>query len=167
MILAVTLRVLFALCGPQTGELAQGAQRTAPTYLTSVSALEHARSAVIAGAVYDVDPALLLSIGWHESRYTPAARNAEAGRKTSCGVMTPEPLARCTTSTTLAGYLAGAQHLRSWIDAMHGNLHAALTGFAGGYALLQLCAVRDVRACHTPAIFLQRAHAIASAGPTS
>lgn len=164
VVLVFLLRVLLSPASPSVATLAAGAHRTAPSYLTDSTALDHARAAVIAAATYDVDPALLLSIGWHESRYLPATVTPELGHKTSCGVMTPEPLARCTVTTVLAGYLAGAAHLRGWYDACHGDETCALTGYAGGWHLIRLCQTQDLAACHTPAVFLQRARAIAGPG---
>ena len=128
---------------------------TAPQYLTSASAWEHLRDARIAAAVYHVDPALVLSIAWHESRYTDA-RTPESGGRVSCGAMTPEPTARCTGSL-LDGYLAGAKHLRGWLDATRTE-RDGIDGYAGGYALLALCRSRPTsRACGTPEVFLRRA----------
>lgn len=136
---------------------------TARAYLTADTAAEHLTAARFAGAVYEVDPDLLLSIAWHESRYSPTAVTPEAGHKISCGVMTPEPtrdIALCSRSTSslTAGYLAGARHLRAWILACRDNLHCAFTGYAGGYYLIAACK-RDAtpRACDTWDVFLSRA----------
>jgi soluble lytic murein transglycosylase-like protein len=162
------IQVIFAIItafGPRTDELARGAQRTAPTYLTAYTAPEHAFAAVIAGKIYDVEPALLLSIAWHESRYEIAAVTPEIGHKVSCGAMTPEPIARCPAPSLLGGYLAGARHLRGWLDAEHGNLRLALLGYAGGGYLIRFC--RDggeAKGCRTPEVFLARAAWIVRAG---
>ncbi len=132
---------------------------TAPTYLTEESARENLADAVVAGVVERVSPAMLLSIAWHESRYWAAAITPEVGGLDSCGVMTPEPLARCSAEswTLIGGYLEGARHLRTWLDACRGDERCALLGYAGGYRLIDLCRRRDVRACHTPDVFRRRA----------
>lgn len=164
---------LLALIAPETGELAAGARATAPDYLTPERAFVHAHAAVTAGAVYAVDPALLLAIAHHESRYDAAAVSSEPGGKTSCGVMTPVPRATCRTRGVIAGYLDGAEHVRTWLDASRGNVTGALIGYAGGYALRARCAQgpviirRRVDACRTPALFLARARAIRTAGQRS
>ena len=54
--------------------------------------------------------------------------------------MTPEPLQTCTSHSVLEGYLAGAAHLRHWIDASQGDVHRALMGYAGGYRFIANCA---------------------------
>lgn len=157
--IAVVVAFLTAVLDPTTGQLAAGAARTAPAYLTPDTALEHATAAATAARVYHVDPALLLSIAWHESRYSVAAVGPEV-HGVSCGVMTPEPVARCPRATLLGGYMAGAAHLRTWLDATH-DLHTALTGYAGGYALIAACARGEkLHGCDTPAVFLGRARAI-------
>ncbi len=153
----IAFHALLSLSDPHTAELAAGALRTAPSYLTADTARDHALAAATAGRMYDVDPALLLSIGWHESRYTVDATTPEEGHKVSCGVMTPEPLHRCATGSLLAGYLAGAEHLRGWLTATHGDLELALLGYAGGGRLIRICKADDIRACHTPQVFLTRA----------
>jgi soluble lytic murein transglycosylase-like protein len=140
---------------------------TDPTDLTAESATEHLANARIAAAEFNVDPALLLSIAYHESRYDQSARTAEPGNKVSCGVMTPVPGATCTNGSLLEGYRAGAAHLREWIDAMHGNERQALLGYAGGYALIKACAEGPVMKmrkgghsddiCLTPDVFWYRA----------
>jgi len=169
-LISVAVRTFLALCSPRTAELARGAHHTAPSYLTADAAMDHAEAAVIAAAIYDVDPALLLSIGWHESRYDGTEITPEVGGKFSCGPMTPEPLtsrAACerATSTLLGGYLAGAAHLRTWIDMMRGNMRMALLGYAGGGHLIHLCQWQELRACHTPEVFEARARWIRAVSP--
>jgi soluble lytic murein transglycosylase-like protein len=136
---------------------------TAPMYLTTATAARHLAAARVAGGIYDVDPDLLLSVAWHESRYVTDTITPERGGKMSCGAMTPEPIrdvaaCRVATSSVLAGYIAGARHMRAWIDACHDNLHCALTGYAGGYYLIAECK-RDPspKACGTWDVFLTRA----------
>lgn len=166
MILRLVIGWVLAWADPATAQLASGAQRMAPRDLTPVLAIEHARAAVIAGEVYNVDPAILLSIAWHESRYVNTTVTPEIGGKVSCGPMTPVPTwsskaCEAATASLLGGYLAGAAHLREWLIAMRGNLHGALTGYAGGGALIRLCREDDnYRACGTPAVFLERARMI-------
>ncbi len=170
--IAIVLRIVIALVGPAPSELATGIRATAPRDVTSDAvAIDHASSAVIAGAAFDLPPDLLLAIAHHESRYQASAVTAEAGGKLSCGVMTPEPMhdaERCSaaTSSLLAGYLHGARHLRGWLAAAHGNVRIALLGYAGGYRMISACRagpVLRVRGkvtldlCRTPEIFAARA----------
>lgn len=153
---------LFALCSPRAATLAQGELATAPHDITPVAARQHAVAALVAGDVYRVDPALLLSIAWHESRYQSRVVTPEVGGRVSCGVMTPEPRETCPAPSLLGGYLAGARHLRGWYDACRGNERCALTGYAGGWRLIEICESEpDLRACHTWEVFLGRARAIA------
>ncbi len=172
----MAIHLLVAWTSPLATDLAAGVRRTAP-YMAPEDAHAHATAAVIAGIAYDVDPAVLLAIGWHESRYDHAAVTVEEGGKVSCGVMTPEPIARCPSKPSLAaGYLAGAAHLRTWIDASRGNLVRALLGYAGGYRLIARCAQGPVvvtrgprrkDVCRTPQVFLERARAISYVGARS
>jgi soluble lytic murein transglycosylase-like protein len=127
-------------------------------YLDAIAAVQHLRAARVAAVVVDVDPDLLLSIAHHESRYSATEATPEVGGRVSCGVMTPEPVAACGAATMLDGYLAGARHLRGWLDACHGDQRCALTGYAGGYRLIAIC--RDDatrRACAVADAFLNRA----------
>jgi soluble lytic murein transglycosylase-like protein len=141
---------------------------TAPMYLTTITAAAHLRAARVAGAVYAVDPDLLLSIAWHESRFSAAVVTPEAGGKFSCGAMTPEPTrdrAACAyaTSSLMASYLVGAKHLRGWIDASHGNIHVAILGYGGGYRLIGACSRGEaVAGCALWSIFMTRAARIRS-----
>lgn len=122
---------------------AEALRDTAPAYLTVETAAENLLWARIAGAVTDTDPALLLAIAWHESRYIPTVRTREPGGKArdtgrlvrvrwSCGVMTPTPNERCHPSELVmfGGYLAGARHLREWMSIRH-NLLRAVISYAG------------------------------------
>lgn len=117
-------------------------QRFAPQYLTTDTARDHLVSARYAGLAYDLDPDLLLSVAWFESRYTPAVVGPNVNGKHACGIM--QPLmhgSTCPTQTLVAGYLEGAEHLRTWLDTKtcRGNLHCALLGYGGGYHLLKQC----------------------------
>jgi hypothetical protein len=158
--------VLHLLRGSPSSADVAGLQRTDPTDLTADSALEHLTAATIAGAFTGTDPNLLLSLAWHESRYQANAIGPESNHRVSCGPMTPEPVAHCTSSSLLAGYIAGARHLRTWLDAMHGNEREALLGYSGGYAFRRKChagpviahrAGRDVDLCTVVEIFEWRA----------
>ena len=134
--------------------------RTAPAYLTPQQATLHVAASEVAGRVYGINPNLLLSIAHHESRYQVATVTPElAGR--SCGVMTPEPVRQCPAPDLLGGYLAGAKHLAAWRDACRADLRCMLTGYAGGYRLLELCGREHVRACDTWRVFEARAAWIA------
>ncbi len=141
---------------------------TAPAYLTSAQAIEHLGAARIAGARYNVDPALLLSIAMHESNYRVRTVTIEPGHRVSCGVMTPTPQARCSLGelTAIGGYAAGAAHLRVWLDVCRENSWCALTAYAGGRGLVRACShgTRIVRpgvdACEVVYQFRHRAAVI-------
>lgn len=150
-------------------------QRTAPSYLTEATAREQLVAARVASVVHHVDVDLLLSIAWHESRYTASARTIEPGHKTSCGVMTPVPKTVCTNPTLLDGYLEGAAHYRNWLDTMRGDERLALLGYAGGFKMIRACARgpvletrngRDVNLCSVAAVFQYRARMIRRARET-
>jgi hypothetical protein len=132
----IALLVFLRLLVPASD--AEALRRTAPQYLDHELAAEHLAAARVAGAVFSVDPDLLLAIAWRESRYVASAVTAETGGRVSCGVMTPEPTTNCVQQTVLDGYLAGARHLRVWLDATHSE-RAALLGYAGGYRLIEAC----------------------------
>lgn len=158
------------LAGLQLAHDAEALRQTDPTDLTLPLAAEHLTAARVAAREFKVDPNLLLAIAWHESRYT-IARTAEPGGLVSCGVMTPEPMPTCSSSSIEAGYRAGAKHLRAWLDACHNRTHCALIGYAGGYKLLGECAKSPVIVirvghkidlCRTDEVFLGRARWIAT-----
>jgi hypothetical protein len=159
--IATLITLLAVLFTPSTD--ADALRRTAPSYLTPSSASDNLDAARIAGALVNVDPDLLLSIAWHESRYEPQAVGREPGGRVSCGPMTPEPVARCTAKPMLAGYVAGARHLRDWIGATP-DIHTALLGYAGGFSMIRACARGPVLRprgahddlCMTPEVFLWR-----------
>lgn len=170
--IAIVLRIVLALAGPAPEALATGIRATAPLDVTSDElAMDHATSAVIAGAAFDVPPELLLSIAHHESRYQVSAQTLETGGKVSCGVMTPVPIrsrALCAFArqSLVVGYLHGAHHLRRWLDVSHQSMRIALQGYAGGYRMIGACRAGPVLRqrgnqtldlCRTPEIFTARA----------
>ena len=119
---------------------AEALRKTAPSYLTAETAREHLAAARFAAAVHDVDPDLLLSIAWFESRYTINVVGPEVRGKHACGVLQPIMEKGCPSNPTLlGGYLEGAGHLRTWLDASRGDLRTAMLGYAGGYALIKAC----------------------------
>lgn len=145
----ITLWLLFQ----STPAEARALQETAPTYLTPLSAAQHLGAARLAGERYRVDPALLLSMAYHESRFVVDQRTRESGGRVSCGVMTPTPQTRCDARglTLLGGYEDGAAHLRTWIDVCHAVDHwrhdvdddgirrCALWAYAGGRGFRTFC----------------------------
>jgi hypothetical protein len=148
---------------------------SAPKNLTTETATEHIIAAQVAANRYQVDRSLLLAIGHHESRYDHRAVTLERGGKVSCGVMTPIPtydraLCKTMTQSLRAGYQAGAEHLRGWLDACRGNQRRALLGFAGGFRMIRACALGPVLRttgrhddlCLTPQVFEFRARLIRS-----
>lgn len=151
--------------------------RTAPEPLDVIAAAHHVAAAELVGWRFNVDPNLVLSIAAHESHYQQGARTAEPGGLVSCGVMTPIPRASCDEEPGIFGdwddlfhgYAVGAEHLRGWIDAAHGDIHAALLGYAGGYVLIRACKEgrverqrggRTVDICSIADVFLYRAEVI-------
>ncbi len=134
------LFTLLTLLFP-TPEDVEGLRRTAPSYLTTETARDHLVAARVAGAVYSVDPDLMLSIAWFESRYTVNVVGPEVRGKHACGVMQPIMETGCPKNPTLlGGYFEGAAHLRTWLNAAHGDMRTAMLGYAGGYALIKACA---------------------------
>ena len=139
---------------------------SSPADLTESSAWIHLVCARAAGASFGIDPDVLLSIAWHESRYRAetATPLSPISTRHSCGVMTPEPVDRATcarqTASVISGYIAGASHVAVWLRAEHGDLSRALGGVAGGYHFLRACAVDPTPVCRTPAVFLERARRI-------
>jgi hypothetical protein len=121
---------------------AEGLRSTAPQYLSLEEATVHLSAARKAGAEHDIDPEILLSIAWFESRYDPGVVTREPRRKFSCGVMTPIPRAkRCIPKSVADGYAEGAAHLRTWTDSWRcrGSIRCGLLGYAGGGALIMAC----------------------------
>lgn len=148
---------------------------SAPNYLDANQAVLHLWSARIATfaaelPTHDADN-LILAIAWHESRYQVGTVSIEAGGRVSCGVLTPEPVAKCPEQTTIVDeYLTGARHLRGWFDACRGNRRCALLGYAGGYRAIRACAQGPVLRhgdrgddlCRTPEVFEWRARLLSS-----
>lgn len=143
---------------------------SAPDYLDNDQAVLHlwsARVAVVAVELPTHDPdGLVLALGWHESRYQVGVVSTESNGRVSCGVMTPEPLAKCPTDHTMVDeYMVGALHLRGWFEACRGNRRCALLGYAGGYRAIRACAQGPVLRhgetgddlCRTPEVFEWRA----------
>jgi hypothetical protein len=138
-------------------------QASAPAYIDEYTAPEHTAAADLAAFVTATDPADLLSIAWHESRYVQRAVTREPGNRWSCGVMTPAPthdFGSCmlATESLLAGYLAGAVHLREWLIVCRGDRHCALRGYAG--AARSRCNIDPDRACRAAWEFERRARVI-------
>lgn len=144
--------------------------------VSDAQASENLLDARIAALAYNEDPDLLLAIAWHESNFT-ISHTIGAGGLDACGIMTPVPMQHCVSASILDGYMAGAAHLRDWLDAEHDDEHQALLGYAGGYKLIRGCAKGPVMVkhgdhmydnCHTPAVFkfrqrqIQRLRAAAS-----
>jgi soluble lytic murein transglycosylase-like protein len=102
--------------------------------LTIEQASEHIAAARVAGALTGTDPSVLLAIAWHESRFQPRTITREPGHRVSCGVMTPDPKRHCEPEelTVQGGYLAGARHLRRYLDSER-DLTRALVAYAGGH----------------------------------
>lgn len=167
------IRLILVLLG--LGD-APALQATARSYLpTAEFAAEHLGSARWAGAVYDVDPDVLLAIAWRESRYRADAVTRERSGKLSCGLMMiTMPIGEpCPEPSVLDGYMRGAAHLREWIR-MTGSMRSALLGYAGGFPMIRACANggelvrvragREVDLCKTPelnrAAWIRRARVV-------
>lgn len=135
------------------------------TRLTVKTAAQHVAAARFAGAVTSIDPDLLLAIAHHESRYEPTVIGPLVRGKRACGVLQHVPTAkRCPEPSILRDYVNGARHLATWIRAQRGDLKRALVGYAGGYALLELCRRGEApRACSIASYHTARARRIKSA----
>ncbi len=172
---AMTWLISLWLALQSTPSEARALQETAPTYLTRATAAQHLGGARIGGARYGIDPALLLSVAYHESRFVVDLRTHESHDRVSCGVMTPVPQERCSPEdlTLLGGYLAGAAHLRVWIDVCHAVDHwqhdvndeailqCALWAYAGGRGFRARCSAdRERLGCDVVEKFEERARMI-------
>lgn len=135
-LLEILLRLVVMFQDPRDVE---ALRRTAPSYLSEETAGTNLAAARIAGALYGIQPEIALAIAWHESRYQPGVIGPIVRGKRACGVMQHTPVVKCPKSSLLRDYLIGARHLKEWIRAQRGDLERALIGYAGGYALLELC----------------------------
>jgi hypothetical protein len=175
----VSLLVSLWLAMQSTPAEVQAFRDTAPDYLTPWSASQHLGAARVAADRYGVDYPTLLAIAHHESRFVVRSRTREpsdaGGPRVSCGVMTPVPKRSCADQelTVLGGYLAGASHLRTWMDACHASdrwrhdvhdreiLRCALWAYAGGRGFRAFCQAHEGRAgCDAVGRFEQMAQVI-------
>lgn len=148
---------------------AEALRRTATEPVALELAAENLAAARVAGAVFGIDPDLLLSISWHEGHWRADAVTPEHDGLVSCGAMTPEPIAHCEPQTVLDGYLAGARHLRTWMNATP-DLRTGLLGYASGYRGIHACKLGPVLRstgghddlCRIPDVFLWRRDQIVS-----
>jgi soluble lytic murein transglycosylase-like protein len=103
--------------------------------LTIDTAVQHIAAAEFAGALYGVDPNLVLAIAYHESRFTQGVEGPLLSNgKRACGVMQHVPvMGPCPKRSLIEDYAAGTAHLAIWIRAEHGDIERALAGYAGGY----------------------------------
>lgn len=126
--IGIVVAIIAALAGPS-----QESDRLADlpdTHLTREAAVEHLWSARAAALLTGESAEILLSVAWHETRFTPDYVQPEPGNRVSCGVLTPEPIARCPGPTPLVDqYLDGARHLATWRRILGDR---ALEGYAGG-----------------------------------
>lgn len=140
--------VAFRLIVPTTD--AEALQRIAPEPISLELARDNIAAARIAAFVVFPDhPTLmmaddLLAIARRESHFQPTAKTTETGGRVSCGPMTPTPIASCAPASIVDGYIAGAIHLREWVDGTRSRYGGpqysrAMLGFAGGFALIRRC----------------------------
>lgn len=145
---------------------ADALRSTAPTHLASSEAARpHVAAAVAIAVATRTRWSALLAIADHESNYRFDVVTPEPGGRFSCGVMTPEPLASrraCSSAaeSLASGYLAGALHLRAWLDACRGDERCALRGYAGAWTLRCDGADHGHRACAAARWFEARARQI-------
>lgn len=173
----VTTTIIHLVLSMFTTGPADGLRSTAPQYLLTLeSAQEHFVAASVAAIAFNVDRDILLSIAAHESNYAHGSKSIsnEEGGKISCGVMTPVPTydrkaCHAMAASPLAGYIAGARHLREWFEACRGHQVCAFTGYAGGWRAIRACAngpvwIRPgVDGCKTHEVFRWRAGLIRTA----
>lgn len=138
--------VLTTITGAARQHESNALRQTAPSYFKTVeeSAL-HLAAATFAGEAFSVDPALLLSIAWHESRYDARAITRERSGRFSCGLtMVTMPLGEpCPEPNVFDSYLRGAEHLRSWLRMCRGDITCAMRGYAGGFPAIEHCAEQE------------------------
>ena len=153
MLLDLIVSIVALFVSP---DAARGLVSTAPRYLNEETARQHLAAAVVVAMWTRTKPKTSLSIAWHESRYMHTAITREPPHpvtgqaRWSCGVMTPEPITdrkacEVIAGNLVSGYLAGAQHLRAWLDVCRGHEGCALLGYAG--AATHDCASEMTRAC--------------------
>jgi hypothetical protein len=135
------------------------------TRLTVEVAAQHVAAARFAAVFTHTDPDLLLAIAHHESRYESTVVGPLVRGKRACGVLQHVPItAKCPEPSILRDYVNGAKHLAEWIHAQRGDIKRALIGYAGGYALLELCDRGEApRACSIASYHLARAKHIQGA----
>ena len=139
------IRIVWALLSPLDPRDVEGLQTYAPSHLTLEQAADHFYAARLASVIHHQDVYMILAIAEHESNFQQRAITKEVGGKVSCGVLTPIPThsqEECDrqTSSLLAGYLTGAEHVHVWGHA--GDVRSAteaLRGVGGGYILIRAC----------------------------
>jgi hypothetical protein len=134
--------VVGAARQPESNALRQ----TAPHYLaTDAEAAVHLAAATYAGEAFSVDPALLLSIVWYESRYDVRAVTRERSGRLSCGLtmVTMRLGEPCPEPSVFDSYLRGAEHLNEWVRMCRGDLTCAMRGYAGGFPAIEQCAAQQ------------------------
>lgn len=100
---------------------------------------------MVAGVVTGEDAGVLLAIARGESNYRVDVVMVERSGALSCGVNQATALNQrdCARlrSSLLAGYLAGARQFRDWRThaRCRGNLACGLSGYAGGWHMVELC----------------------------
>lgn len=146
--MSTLIAFFLTLCGASRQAESNALRQTAPAYLESdLVAAAHLAGSTYAGDAFSVDPAVLLAIAYRESRYTLGVVGHEVKGRHACGLMQPMMHGDgCREQSVLEGYLEGASHLRTWLDTKtcRGDLHCALLGYGGGYALIRGCAVGPV-----------------------
>jgi hypothetical protein len=157
--LEILLRLVVMFQDPRDVE---ALRRTAPSDLSEETAGTNLAAARIAGALYNIQPEIILAVAWHESRYQPAVVGPLVRGKRACGVLQHVPITtKCPEPSLLRDYVNGTQHLAEWIHAQRGDIKRALIGYAGGYALLELCDRGEApRACSIANYNLARAKRI-------
>jgi hypothetical protein len=148
LIIKAFLLALVTASGAVRQAESDALRQTAPTYLAGEGkAALHLAGSTLAGALFSIDPELLLAIAYRESRYTLGVAGPEVRGRRACGLMQPLMHAgRCREQTVLGGYLEGANHFRAWLDTStcRGDVRCALLGYSGGYSLLKGCAIGPV-----------------------
>ena len=148
MSIIVSLFLLLAtLAGTARQPESDALRQTAPSYLVSTEmARLHLAAATFAGEAFSVDPALMLSITWFESRYDVSVAYREDSGQLSCGLMqVTMPLGEpCPPPDVLDSYLRGAEHLRAWLQVCGDSYACAMRGYAGGFPAIEQCSKRTI-----------------------